>query len=121
MARIINGNLNLAAFKHVKMNAKGKSGQVKGIFIPFEANKLAEHEKGGVYFNMVAFELKNPTDYGTHIVKQSFSKEVRQNMSEDEQKEQPIFGNLNVDTTPAETNNDAAGGESFGQEDKVPF
>lgn len=118
---IIFGDINLAAFKHVKMKTKGKNGEVKGIFIPFDANRLKEHKKGGVYFNIVAFQLKEPTDYGTHILKQSFTKEQREKMSEEDVKEQPIFGNLNVDNTPSETNNDAGGGKEFTESDDLPF
>jgi len=35
----------LKKIKHVLMTCKGKNGDVKGMFIPFEANKLQIIEK----------------------------------------------------------------------------
>jgi len=118
---IITGSINMAGLKHVKMTAKGKSGEVKGMFIPFNANHIKATDKGGVYLNLVAFELKEKKEYGTHIIKQSFNKETREKLGEDALKELPILGNLNVDNTPSETNNDAGGGEQFTEETTVPF
>ena len=100
--------LNLASFKHAKISMKGKEGkQVKGIFIPFEVNNLFVSEKGGVYFDAIAFQLKQPKDWATHLIKQSFSKDERQKMTEEEIRNLPIFGNLILETyTPTETNNE---------------
>lgn len=118
----INGSLNFASLTHVKMEMKGKSGKpVKGMFVPFEANDIKETEKGGLYFNLVAFPMKEAKDWGTHIVKQSFSKEQREKMSEEEQREKPIIGNLTVDNTPSETVNDAGAGKTFTPDDDLPF
>ncbi len=118
---IITGGLNIGALAHVKMEVKGKNGMVKGIFIPFDVNNLAVTEKGGVFLNLVAFEMKEKKDYGTHIVKQSFSKEVRAQMGEETLKEKPILGNLNVDNTPSEKNNDVGEGKVYKEQDDLPF
>jgi hypothetical protein len=119
---MITGSLNLSALKHVIMETKGKSGQVKGVFIPLEANDLQQHENGNVYINVVAFEMKEPKDYATHIVKQSFPKEKRESMSKEEKDAQPILGNLKT-TAPnsGDANNNAGGGQTFMEDDDLPF
>ena len=120
---LITGSVNLAALTHVKMEVKGKSGQVKGVFIPLDVNKLSEHEKGGVFLNVVGFEMKEPKEYGTHIVKQSLSKEVREKMSKEELEAMPILGNLKAsDSQPAATDSNAAPDKTFKPDDKdLPF
>lgn len=40
--RTLNGTIALDRLKHVIMEKKGKSGMIKGIFIPLEVNKLEE-------------------------------------------------------------------------------
>ena len=107
---MITGSINLAALKYVLMEKKGKEGKsIKGMFIPIEANNLQEHEKGGIYLNIVAFDMKEPKDWATHIVKQSLKKEVREAMSEEEQKAIPILGNLkDVSSEPTATDNKAS-------------
>lgn len=123
----IKGKINMAAFKHVIMEKKGKSGMVKGLFIPIEANSLFTSKDGKkFYFDMIAFERKNGADeYGnTHIIKQSFSKEARDAMSEEEQKKQPIFGNIQASVyTPEDASNNVAEGQVFndGNDDDLPF
>jgi len=118
---IVTGSLNLSALKHIKMKAKGQNGEVDGLFIPIKANKLFASEKGNTYLNLVAFEMKEKKDYGTHIVKQSLNKEEREKMTDEEKREMPILGNLNVDNSPAETSNDEGDGKTFKQDDEVPF
>ena len=118
---MISGKINLQTLKHVKMEQKGKSGMVQGIFIPFEVNHLFVGEKG-IYLDLAAFPLKEPKDYQTHLVKQSLPKDVREKMSEAEKKEQPIIGSLNfANSTPSEVNNDANGGAVVGPDDDLPF
>src|SRR5574343_1942946 len=103
---MIGGKINLQALIHTKMEVKGKSGQVKGIFIPFAHNHIHEGEKG-CYLDLVAFELKEAKEYQTHLVKQSLPKTVREKMTDDEKKNQPIIGSLNIgSSTPTEANND---------------
>jgi len=117
-------SINLSAFKHVLMTKKGKNGQdVKGIFIPIEINKIKPSKDGkNIYANFIAFELKQPKDWGTHMIKQSFSKEERDKMTEEEQREQPIFGNATIETyVPQADNNDLGGGAVLNSDDDVPF
>ena len=42
------GNINLLALKNVKMEVKGKSGMVKGIFIPIDVNHLEVRDQDKV-------------------------------------------------------------------------
>lgn len=95
----IYGKLNLAQMVHVPMTKKGKSGDmVEGIFIPIKKNNLFKSEKGNIYLDLIAFEVAPEKRKGedTHLVKQSFSKDVRDKMSEQEQNDLPILGNLKV-------------------------
>jgi len=89
----ISGKLNLAMLKHAM--TKTKNGQ-DVIVIPVKDNDLFLSEKGNVYLDIQAYELKNPKEGSkdTHIVKQSFSKEVFEKMTDDEKKKTPIIGNL---------------------------
>lgn len=120
---MITGSINLASLHYVVMEKRGQSGMVKGLFIPIEKNHLQEHSSGGVYLNVVAFEMKEPKDYATHIVKQSFTKKEREALGEDVIKELPILGNLKTTANaPAAVDNDAGDGKVFDAEtDDLPF
>lgn len=117
---MISGKINLGALKHVKMEQKGKSGMVQGIFIPFDVNKIHVGEKG-IYLDIVAFENKTPNDYSTHMVKQSFSKEVREKMTQEEKTSQPILGSLKTTPMQTEANGDANDGKVVSPDDDLPF
>jgi hypothetical protein len=93
----INGKLNLMNLKASIMNIKGKLGPVECIVLPIELNKLFKGEKG-IYLDLIAFEIEKPKEGNkdTHLVKQSFSKEEREKMTEEQLKALPILGNLRV-------------------------
>jgi hypothetical protein len=80
----INGKLNLMNLKASIMNIKGKLGPVECIVLPIELNKLFKGEKG-IYLDLIAFEIEKPKEGNkdTHLVKQSFSKEEREKMTEE--------------------------------------
>ena len=119
---MIKGKINLGALINVEMEVQGKSGKVKGLFIPIKANKLFEGKNGAAYLDLVAFKLKEPQEYSTHLVKQSLSKEEREKMTKEQQNEMPILGNLNVDESFSETNSNAAPGKVFTPESNdLPF
>lgn len=99
------GKINLAALPSHKIASFAQAGSketIECIVIPIKKNHLYKSEKGNVYLDIVAFKLKEPMkdDDGavqqTHLVKQSLPKEVRASMSEDDKKNQPIIGNLNI-------------------------
>jgi F0F1-type ATP synthase gamma subunit len=100
---MVTGSFNLSAFKHVIRKVKNSAGvEVDVIIIPLEVNNLTLHKNGNVYFNLIAFENKTPNEQSTHGIKQSFTKEVRETMTE----QQPFFGNLKItDGTPKQQNN----------------
>jgi hypothetical protein len=122
---MITGSINLTALKHVKMEAQGQNGVVKGIFIPIEANMLGSSEKqpDAVYLNIVAFEMKEKKDYATHIVKQSFKKDFMDTLSKEEKEALPILGNLKSGggNTSTDAVSDAGAGKEFAPTDKLPF
>ena len=114
-------NINLSAFQHVLMT----TGQdVKGIFIPIELNNIKPSKDGkNFYVNFIVFKMKTAKEWATHMIKQSFSKEERDKMTEEEEKSQPIFGNAIIEQfEPSGTNNDVAGGKVFNDDDDdLPF
>jgi hypothetical protein len=116
----ISGKINLMYLKTAIRNMKGKDGYVECLVIPIEANKLFKGEKG-VYLDLIAFEKEKKGDgKDTHLIKQSFSKDDRALMSDEEIKSFPILGNLQVwdgvtESTPTSSMN--VGNE----DDDLPF
>ena len=95
---MITFKINLMQYKAVIQKIKNNSGkEVECVVIPIELNSLIKGEKG-VYADFVAFEMKEKKEgrNDTHLVKQSFPKEIFQNMTDESKREQPIFGNLRV-------------------------
>ncbi len=84
--------LTLSNLNHVVRKIKGKNGDVECLVIPIKNNRLFKSEKGNVYLDLIAFETES--DYGSHIIKQSLSKEERENMTDDQKKSMPILGNI---------------------------
>ncbi len=95
----ISGKLNLLNLQAVVKMMTGQTGLVECLVIPIEVNKLFKGDKG-IYLNIVGFEIdpakRKEGIKDTHIIKQSFSKDVREAMSEDELRSLPILGNLQV-------------------------
>lgn len=93
----ISGKLNLLQLHAVRKMITGKLGAVECLVIPIERNKLFVGEKG-IYLDLIAFEIEKPREGSkdTHLVKQSFSKEIRESMPEEELKSMPIIGNFQV-------------------------
>lgn len=95
----ISGKLNLLNLHAVVKLMTGQTGPVECLVIPIEKNRLFRGDKG-IYLDIVGFEIdpakRNAQSKDTHILKQSFSKEVREAMTEDELRSLPILGNLQV-------------------------
>lgn len=95
-----NAKINLMKLKRAGiMQIQGRSEVLRCLVIPIEENHLFvssdenNHPKGA-YLDLTAWELKNPKYDETHMIKQSLAKEVREQMSDDELKNQPIIGGL---------------------------
>jgi hypothetical protein len=91
----ISTKINLTAFKNAAIITSGKNKDVDCILIPIAQNHFFKSEKGAIYLDLIGFETPKEKRKGkdTHLVKQSFSKEVLAAMSEEEQKALPILGN----------------------------
>jgi hypothetical protein len=87
--------INMTQLKHIKKEFTGKEGnKVLCLVIPIDENKMFQGEKG-VYLDITAIEIKNKNgdSKDTHLLKQSFSKDVYEAMSQDERESYPILGN----------------------------
>jgi len=95
----ISGKINLLNLHAIRKIMPGQLGPVECLVIPIEKNSLFIG-KTGVYLDLIAFEVdpskRNAENKDTHLIKQSFSKEVREKMTEDQLKSLPILGNLQV-------------------------
>lgn len=89
--------LNFTQLKHSVRKMKGASGEMDCLVIPIDLNKLYKGEKG-VYLNLIAFEVKEKKgdSKDTHLLKQSFTKEERDNMTEEQVNALPILGNMRI-------------------------
>jgi hypothetical protein len=90
--------LNLTQFHSVIKPMPTQSGKVVDcVVLPIEKNHFFKGEKG-VYVDLIAFELKNKKEgiKDTHSLKQSFSKEYLEALSQDEKNALPFLGGLVV-------------------------
>lgn len=99
------GKINLAALsshKIAEFPVKGSDEKIKCIVLPIEKNNLFLSEKGNVFLDLVAFELKTPlldkdgAVLQTHLLKQSLPKDVRAKMTKEESMAQPIIGSMAI-------------------------
>jgi len=121
---MIGGKINLGQLQHVVQKKKGKEGEIECMVIPIESNHLFKGKDGNIYLDIVAFELKNPQHNDTHLVKQSFPKEVRDKQTEEEKTNQPILGNLNTNIGSgggSQAPKNAAPGVTLSEDDDLPF
>lgn len=76
-------------------NLQGKSATKTCICIPIEEAGLFLG-KQGCYLDLTAMELREPKYDDTHCVKQQVSKELYQQMTDEQRKAIPIIGGLHV-------------------------
>lgn len=112
--------LNLGKFfKVFEKDFKGKEKTVKCLCIPIDENDIFVGEKG-YYLNLVAWKVKS--EYGTHAIKPSYSKEKRDKMTEEEIKALPFVGNANViSVDTGNTPKDVGLEDGDGADDDLPF
>jgi hypothetical protein len=96
MSRITT-KINLAGLNHARKMMKGQNGEIECLVIPINANKLFVGEKG-VYLDLIGFEMKEPQKnekgniVATHVVKQSFSKEHLDSLTQEQKDAIPLLG-----------------------------
>ena len=114
----LNIKLNLQNLHCACRFEKGQSGMVECLIIPIEKNYLFKGEKG-IYLDLTAFELKEPKDKRTHLVKQQLPKEVFKAMSDEEKRDTPILG----DVTPFEfqESEPVSSSDPINPDDDLPF
>ena len=95
----ISGKLNLLQLHAVVKTMTGQTGPVECLVIPIIKNRLFKGDKG-IYLDIIGFEIdpakRNANSKDTHILMQSFSKDVRESMTKEELRSLPILGNLQV-------------------------
>jgi hypothetical protein len=97
---------------------KGTLGPVECLIIPLEKNHLFKGEKG-IYLDLSAFELKEPKEKKTHLIKQQLPKEVFKAMTDEQKKNTPILGDVSVwEHTEAEP---VSSGEVLPADTDLPF
>lgn len=120
----ISGKLNLLNLHGVVKMIPGKMGPVECVVIPLEKNKLFKGEKG-IYLDLIAFEIahdkRREGSKDTHLVKQSFSKEVRESMTEEQMKALPILGSLQVWDEGFIESEPISSSETLSEADGLPF
>jgi len=120
----ISGKLNLLNLHGVVKMIPGKMGPVECVIIPLEKNKLFKGEKG-IYLDLIAFEIahdkRREGSKDTHLVKQSFSKEVRESMTEEQIKTLPILGSLQVWDEGVTESEPVSSSTTLGEDDDLPF
>ena len=99
-------------------NIQGKTGKVKCVVIPVEENDIFLSEKGGIYKDFTAIEMKEERYGQTHLVKPSIPSERYKAMTEDEKKAIPIVGALSpIKSKEAEVKTEAY----VDDDDDLPF
>jgi len=121
----ISVKVNLRQLKSAIRTMKGASGDVECLVIPIVQNHLVKGEKG-IYLDMTGFELKEKKAdrKDTHLIKQAFTKEVFDAMTDEQKKETPILGNMIVwgYQEPAPVNVELAPVENGeGTDEDLPF
>lgn len=123
------GSIALSKLKHVILEKKGKTGKVKGIFIPIEANKLVEGKEGAVYANVrgVLKDEQDQYEQNGWIAYQANMGKKWNELTEEEKEESkalsPILGGLKI-WGGYYSGNDSSGSFSddiLDEDDDLPF
>lgn len=117
--------MNNACVVHLESK---KTGVIKrGIFIPIEENDLYESvdeslKTKGVFLSQNAWSLKTKGQYGdTHLLKQNFSKEFKEKLSDEEINNAPILGNMKPIERMKDVSNSNVPQVSASDDDDLPF
>ena len=97
---------------------EGKTGKVKCVVIPVEENDIFLSEKGGIYKDFTAIELKEERYGQSHLLKPSIPSDIYKALSEEGKKAIPIVGALlPIKSKEAEVKTEAV----VDPEDDLPF
>lgn len=123
-----NQSINLLKLKNACIvTVKGKSATKKGVFIPIEENDLyisldESLKPKGVYLGISSWQLKEKGQHGdTHLLKQSFSKDFRETMTEEELRNTPILGNMKPIEKTNNVSNVSSTEVQVAENDDLPF
>lgn len=72
----------------------GRTATKKCIIIPVDDNPCMFVGEKDVYLNITAFASENPQYDDTHMLKPNLPKEVREQMTDEQRRQQPILGNM---------------------------
>jgi len=99
---------------------KGKKESLECVIIPVKENHIFVDKKQGlIVLDLQHNEVNN--EYGSHIVKQNFPKEVWNAMSEEERKEIPILGNTKTWPAASEKEEEPEEVEDTSDEGGIPM
>lgn len=124
--RKLSGSIALTKLQHVIMEKKGKSGMVKGLFIPIDANLLTEKD-GAVYMSVNVNFKPDQDQYGQNgFISKTTNSKIWKGLDEAGKKAaqdlSPILGNIK--DFSGGSANDTAGAAAPGivaEEDDLPF
>lgn len=111
----------------IHLESKKTGVKKRGVFIPIEENDLYESidealKVKGVFLGLNAWKLKVKGQYGdTHLLKQNFSKDFRDNLTEEELDNMPILGNMKPIEKTKDVSNANVPEVSASDEDDLPF
>ncbi len=75
------------------VNLKGRTATKRCLVIPLDDSGLFEGEKG-VYLNMTAIEMSEPSYGDTHFIKVNLDREAYEALTEEERRAIPILGGM---------------------------
>ncbi|MBB6109757.1 hypothetical protein SAMN05421821_105175 [Mucilaginibacter lappiensis] len=121
----LSGSIALTKLVHVMMDAKGKNGPVRGIFIPIGANLLLEKEKA-IYMSVKVKVKEEADQFGQNgfiskTTDTNIWKGLNDAQKEEAKKLSPILGNIKDWSTSVNDTAGAASTETFTDDDDLPF
>lgn len=123
-----NESINLLKLKNAcVITVTGRSEKKKGIFIPIQENDLyvsldESLKPKSITLSIASWALKEKGQYGdTHLLKQNFSKEFREQMSEEELRNTPILGNMRPMEKADAVSNVSSTEVQVPEQDDLPF
>lgn len=121
----LSGSIALTKLQHVIMEKKGKTGMVRGLFIPIDANLLVEKD-GAVYMSVNVNYKSEQDTYGQNgfISKTTDSKiwkDLDEAGKENAKKLSPILGNIKDWEGSSNDTSGAAVSGVVDEEDDLPF